>query len=291
MKDSTVLIIGGTGTFGNACVEELLKTDVHKIIIFSRDEKKQWDMQQRIKDARMRFFIGDVRDRDRLYQAFVDVNYIIHAAALKQVPALEYNPMEAIKTNIIGTQNVITCAVELGVKKVLALSTDKAVNPINLYGATKLCAEKLIIASSAYGGRFTKLSVVRYGNVMGSRGSVIEVFEKQRETGVVTVTDERMTRFVITPQEAVLFVLKCLESMKGGEIFVPRLESMRIIDLAKQIAPDCDITFTGIRAGEKIHETLVSADEFKYVTTEDDRFIIKPKMQPFNGDFKAYTSS
>ena len=291
MTNKTILITGGTGTFGQVCVEELLKTDVHKIIVFSRDEKKQWDMQQRIKDLRVRFFIGDVRDRDRLYQAFKNVDYVIHAAALKQVPALEYNPMEAIKTNIIGTQNVITCAVDLGVHKVLVLSTDKAVNPINLYGATKLCAEKLTISSSAYGGRVTKLSVVRYGNVLGSRGSVIEVFEKQKESGILTVTDSRMTRFMITPIEAVAFVMKCLGDMQGGEIFVPRLNSIRIMELAHKTAPNCKTVFTGIRIGEKLHEVLISLNEFRYTEIQDDRFIIRPQTQPLNGDFKAYTSS
>jgi len=287
-----ILITGGTGSFGQACIKRLLKdTDIRRIIVLSRDELKQWEMQNRISDKRIRYFLGDIRDRDRLLRAFIGVDCIIHAAALKQVPALEYNPTEAIKTNILGTQNVIEAAIDTRVSKVLMLSTDKAVNPINLYGATKLCAERLMLASGIYSsGRKTRFSVVRYGNVCNSRGSVMQVFESQKNEGILKVTDERMTRFWITLEDSVDFVLKCLSLMHGGEIFVPKLPSRRIVDVAREIAPACEIAYTGIRAGEKIHETLISKGEFGTVEEYEDYFVIR---QDVTGtmNHKAYTSS
>lgn len=283
--DKTILCTGGTGSFGNACIRKLLSDGIKKVIVFSRDEKKQWDMAQEIKDSRVRYFLGDVRDKERLERAFHGVDEVIHAAALKQVPALEYNPIEAVKTNILGTQNIINAAIDQGVKKVLMLSTDKAVNPINLYGATKLCAEKLMLASNAYGGRFTKFSVVRYGNVMGSRGSVIEVFNKQKESGVLTLTHSDMTRFKITLDSAVEFVLRCLQSMQGAEIFIPKLDKIRIKELAEEICPVCEIKEIGIRPGEKVHEVLLSKDESRYTEEKDDCFIVRQgeiiNTQPF----------
>lgn len=249
-----------------------------KIIIFSRDELKQHEMRKAgCDDPCLRYFIGDVRDEDRLRRAMEQVDVVVHAAALKQVPACEYNPMEAIKTNVMGAQNVINAALDCRVKKVIALSTDKAVNPVNLYGATKLCAEKLFVQSNAYSGRKpTKFSCVRYGNVLGSRGSVIPVFQEQKESGNLTITDKRMTRFWITLEQAVHFVLDCIAPMKGGGVFVPKIPSMRIIDLARTIAPGCELTYTGIRPGEKIHEVLVSKDEARQVLETDNKYIIEP---------------
>lgn len=265
--NKVVLITGATGSFGRAFVKRLL-TDYNPraIRIYSRDELKQYQMQQEFNDRRLRFFIGDVRDKDRLIQATREVDVIVHAAAMKQVPACEYNPFEAIKTNIFGAINVVEAALYNEVPRVLALSTDKAVNPVNLYGATKLCSDKIFIHSNVYVGadRPTRFSLVRYGNVLGSRGSVIPLFLKQRETGVLTVTDERMTRFWITMREAIDLVIKALSLMRGGEIFVPKLPSMRIMDLARAIAPDAEIKFIGIRPGEKIHEVLVNEEEGRH---------------------------
>ena len=278
LTDKTILCTGGTGSFGNACVKKLLVDGIKKVIVFSRDEKKQWDMAQEIKDSRVRYFLGDVRDKERLERAFSGVDYIIHAAALKQVPQLEYNPIEAIRTNILGTQNVINCAIDNKIKKVIMLSTDKAVNPINLYGATKLCAEKLMLASNVYGGKDTKLSVVRYGNVMGSRGSVLEVFNRQKETGVLTLTHSDMTRFKISIDRAVEFVLRCLQSMQGAEIFIPKLDKIKILSLAKELCPVCEIKEIGIRAGEKIHEVLLSKDESRYAEVKSDCFIVRQEI-------------
>ena len=232
-------------------------------------------MAKEFKDDRVRYFIGDVRDRDRLARAFEGVDVVVHAAALKQVPAMEYNPTEAIKTNVLGTQNVIEAALDKGVKKVLMVSTDKAVNPVNLYGATKLCAERLMVAANDYGGlRRTHFSVVRYGNVMGSRGSVIPLFKEQKKSGVLTVTDMRMTRFLITLEGAVDFVWSCLERMEGGEVFVPKMRTKNIVDLANEICPECQIIFTGIRCGEKLHEVLISKDESRHAREEEDRYVI-----------------
>ena len=280
-QDSNVLVTGGTGSFGKKFAEIML-CEFHpkKLIIFSRDELKQHEMRQVYPDtgdSPMRYFIGDVRDRERLYRAFNGVDIVVHAAALKQVPACEYNPFEAVQTNVIGAKNVIDAAIDQGVKKVMAISTDKAVNPINLYGATKLCAEKLFVQGNSYSGRGgTRFSCVRYGNVVGSRGSVIPVFKKQRESGKITVTDERMTRFWLTLEQGVRFVIRCIEQMQGGEVFVPKIPSMRILDLAEAVAPGCEIEFVGIRPGEKLHEVLISRDESRYTLELDDMFVIQP---------------
>jgi UDP-N-acetylglucosamine 4,6-dehydratase len=285
LKDKVVLITGGTGSFGKKCVEVILKKHrPKKIIVFSRDELKQFDMAQVFPTEKypIRYFLGDVRDKDRLKWAFQGVDYVIHAAAMKQVPASEYNPTESIKTNITGAENVISAAAECGVKKVIALSTDKAVNPINLYGATKLCAEKLFIAANAFVGRNKGMfSVVRYGNVAGSRGSVIPFFVKKRAEGVLPVTHPDMTRFWITLSHGVDFVLKSLEKMTGGETFVPKIPSMGIMDLAGFIAPDCPTKIVGIRQGEKIHETLISRDEARNTLESEDYYLIKSDNQFF----------
>ena len=277
--DKVVLITGGTGSFGKAFVRRLLD-DVRpkKVIVFSRDELKQYEMQTGGFDHEsLRFFIGDVRDRDRLRRAMRGVDIVVHAAALKQVPACEYNPLEAIKTNVDGATNVIEAALDAGVSKVLALSTDKAVNPVNLYGATKLVAEKLFVQANSYSGNGpTRFACVRYGNVVGSRGSVVPVFLKQRHTGTVTITDTRMTRFWLTLDQGVAFVLKAIERMHGGEVFVPVIPSMRITDLAEAIAPNCKINEIGIRPGEKLHEALLSEDEARTAIGVDGMYVIKP---------------
>lgn len=286
LNGTTVLITGGTGSFGKKCTEIILKKyHPKRLIIFSRDELKQFEMSQVYPDREyecMRYFIGDVRDRERLYRAFHGVDYVIHAAALKQVQAAEYNPFEAVKTNIIGAQNVINVAIDQKVTKVVALSTDKAANPINLYGATKLCSDKLFIAGNSYVGRdHTIFSVVRYGNVVGSRGSVIPLFLKQRETGLLTITDPRMTRFWITLEQGVEFVLRALEQMVGGELFVPKIPSMNIMDLANAIGPDCKISKIGIRAGEKLHEVMITRDDAPNTDEYGDYYIIKPNFRYF----------
>ena len=281
IKNSTILITGGTGSFGQAFVKRVLADhEPKRLIIFSRDELKQYEMQQKVNDSRVSFFIGDVRDNERLNRALqADVDILIHAAALKQVPACEYNPFEAIKTNIVGAENIINSAIDCGVKKIIALSTDKAVNPINLYGATKLCAEKLFVQGNSYAGsKNTHFSCVRYGNVIGSRGSVVPLFLKQRESGCVTVTDKRMTRFWITLNRGVDFVIQCLSLMHGGEIFVPRIPSMNIMDLVKTIAPECEIEYSGIRPGEKLHEVLISSDESLRTVKHDNMFVIQPQF-------------
>ncbi|MDA1129416.1 MAG: UDP-N-acetylglucosamine 4,6-dehydratase (inverting) [Chloroflexi bacterium] len=278
IKDKTILITGGTGSFGKKCVELLIKKGPpSKLIVFSRDELKQYEMQQQLSHPCLRFFIGDVRDRDRLYRAMRGVDIVIHAAALKQIPATEYNPFEAVKTNILGGVNVIDAALDTGVEQVIALSTDKAVSPVNLYGATKLCAEKLFVQGNSYSGADgTRFSCVRYGNVVGSRGSVIPLFLQQKSKGTITVTDERMTRFWITLEQGVEFVLRCLGIMNGGEIFVPKIPSTTITALATAIAPEAAIKFTGIRPGEKIHEILVSSDESRHTLELEDMFVIHP---------------
>ena len=277
-KDRSILITGGTGSFGKKCTEILLKEGPpRRLIIYSRDELKQSEMERQFDDPCLRFFIGDVRDRDRLYRAMNGVDTVIHAAALKQVPACEYNPFEAVNTNILGAMNVIDASIDGGVARVITISTDKAVGPINLYGATKLCAEKLFVQSNSYSGvDGTRLSCSRYGNVVASRGSVIPLFLEQRERGTVTVTDERMTRFWITLEKGVEFVLHCLQVMHGGEVFVPKIPSMNIMDLVAAIAPDCEVTFTGIRPGEKIHELLISPDEARQVLEFTDMYVIQP---------------
>ncbi len=278
---AAVLITGGTGSFGKKFVEIMLKEKrPHRLIVFSRDELKQHEMRQVFSDAGdspLRYFIGDVRDRDRLHRAFYGVNVVVHAAALKQVPACEYNPIEAIMTNVIGARNVIDAALDTGVKKVIALSTDKAVNPVNLYGATNLCAEKLFVQSNAYAGfQGARFSCVRYGNVVGSRGSVIPVFLEQRRNGRVTVTDPRMTRFWITLEQGVRFVIRCIEQMHGGEVFVPKIPSMNIMDLVKAVASDCQVEYIGIRPGEKLHEVLISEDEARHALELEDMYVVQP---------------
>ena len=278
-QNSSILITGGTGSFGKKFVDIVLqKLQPQRLIIFSRDELKQHEMRiDGFDHPSLRYFIGDVRDKDRLRRAMNGVDIVVHAAALKQVPACEYNPIEAVMTNVMGARNVIDAALDNGVKRVVALSTDKAVNPINLYGATKLVAEKLFVQANAYRGRGpTRFSCVRYGNVIGSRGSVIPLFLRQRQTGKITITDPRMTRFWITLEQGVSLVIKAIENMQGGEVFVPKIPSMRIMDLAKAIAPDCEIVSIGIRPGEKLHEILISQDESRHALELDDMFIIQP---------------
>lgn len=278
-KDKVILLTGGTGSFGRAFTRRLVRDhDFRALRILSRDELKQSEMQKEIQDPRLRFLLGDVRDRDRVYRAMQGVDIAIHAAALKQIPAAEYNPFEAVKTNILGAQNIIDAAIDCGVEKVVALSTDKAVNPVNLYGATKLCAEKIVVQGNAYtGGRGTRLSCVRYGNVVGSRGSVIPLFREQRKTGTVTITDPRMTRFWITLDEAVEFVFDSIDNLHGGEVFVPILPSMKITDLARAMAPDCQIKEIGIRPGEKLHEVMVTEDEARHTLRFDKFFVLEPE--------------
>lgn len=278
-QNKVVLVTGGTGSFGKKFIEVMLR-DYHpaKIIVYSRDELKQHEMQVKgFNHESLRYFIGDVRDLDRMTRAMQGVDIVIHSAALKQVPACEYNPMEAIKTNILGSSNVIDAALNAGVEKVLALSTDKAVNPVNLYGATKLAAEKLFVQSNAYAGnKRTRFACTRYGNVVGSRGSVVPVFIKQRETGTLTLTDERMTRFWLSLDQGVDFVIKCVEQMQGGEVFVPKIPSMNMVDLAKAIAPEAAIKVVGIRPGEKLHEVLISEDEARTTVELDDMYVVQP---------------
>jgi len=297
----TVLVTGGTGSFGQKFTKMVLnKCNPKKLIIFSRDEMKQYEMQKRFNQDNMRYFIGDVRDADRLHRAFQGVDIIVHAAAIKIVPSAEYNPFEAVKTNIVGAENVINVAMDNGVKKVIALSTDKAANPVNLYGATKLCSEKMFIAANNYSPDGTKFSVVRYGNVFGSRGSVVPFFKECKNKKIIPITDSRMTRFWITLEEGVDFVISCLKEMRGGEIFVPKLPSIRIVDLAKAIAPECRVKVIGIRPGEKLHETLVAADDASYTEERKDRFIICPEVvfdkkhravkKPLSQSFQGYRS-
>ena len=281
--NKVILVTGGTGSFGKKFTEIALKEYNPKAIrIFSRGELKQQLMREQFQesctDERLRFFIGDVRDKDRLYRAMNNVDIVIHAAALKQVPTCEYNPIEAVKTNINGAANVIDAAIDNNVEKVMALSTDKAVHPVNLYGATKLVAEKLFVQGNSYSsGRKTIFSCVRYGNVVGSRGSVIPVFQRQKEKGKITITDENMTRFWITQKQSVRFIINCIEKMKGGEIFVPKIPSMKITDLAEVIAPECKREVIGIRAGEKINEVLLTEEEVYHTKEFDNYFIVEPE--------------
>jgi UDP-N-acetylglucosamine 4,6-dehydratase len=278
----SILVTGGTGSFGKKFIQTVLSRHKPKrIVIFSRDELKQHDMRSQFPDSPgspIRYFLGDVRDPDRLRRAFHGVDIVVHAAALKQVPACEYNPFEAILTNVMGAKNIIDAAIDVGVPKVLALSTDKAVNPVNLYGASKLAAEKLFVQGNAYaGGSRTMFSCTRYGNVVGSRGSVVPLFKKQAATGRLTVTDKHMTRFWLTLEQGVEIVLKAIEHMQGGEIFVPKIPSMSIMDLASAIAPNCQVDYVGIRPGEKLHEVLISEDEARHTIDVDDMYIIKPE--------------
>jgi UDP-N-acetylglucosamine 4,6-dehydratase len=280
-QDQVVLITGGTGSLGRKLTEVFLhKHPPKKLIILSRDELKQSEMQQAFPDDRypcMRYFIGDVRDRDRLYRAFDGVDVVFHAAALKQVPTAEYNPLETIRTNVLGAANVIDAAIDCNVRSVVAISTDKAANPINLYGATKLCSDKLFVAGNNYvGQRRTRFAVVRYGNVVGSRGSVVPLYLKLRETGRLPITDERMTRFWITLDQAADFVLGCLRRMEGGEVFVPKIPSVRIVDLARAIGPNCQLDTIGIRPGEKLHEVMIPEDEARNSLEFDDFYAILP---------------
>jgi UDP-N-acetylglucosamine 4,6-dehydratase/5-epimerase len=279
LKNKTILVTGGTGSFGKKFVSRALETDVKKVIVFSRDELKQYEMAQEYTDPRMRFFIGDVRDKERLLRALEGVDIVVHAAALKHVGVCEYNPFEAIKTNILGAQNIIDAAIDRGVEKVIALSTDKAANPVNLYGATKLASDKLFVAANSYSGsKKTRFAVVRYGNVVGSRGSVVPFFKKVKETGVIPITDERMTRFWITLDQGVQFVIDNLGRMRGGEIFVPKIPSMKVTDLATALAPDCIIEIIGIRPGEKLHETMITEDDARRTLDYGTYYVIQPEF-------------
>lgn len=295
LNDKVILITGGTGSFGHKFTEMVFqKYKPKKVIIFSRDEFKQHEMAKLFPMSRfeIRYFIGDIRDKSRLYRAFEGVDYVVHAAALKQVPALEYNPMEAVKTNVLGADNIVEAALDTGVKKVVALSTDKAVNPINLYGATKLVAEKTFIAANAYGGKKTIFSVVRYGNVMGSRGSVIPLFLNMKREGIkeFPVTDGRMTRFWITLQEGVELVFKALEYSQGGENFIPQIPSMKITDLAKAIDPNCTFKTIGIRPGEKLHESLISDDEARNTRVFKGSYVILPQASEQSEPLESYNN-
>jgi len=291
LDGKTILVTGGTGSFGKKFVEIVLSKYKPKVIrIYSRDELKQSAMVQHYGNIpKLRFFIGDVRDKERLDRAMHGVDIVVHAAALKQVPSCEYNPFEAVKTNILGAQNIIDSAIDNRVSRVMDISTDKAVNPINLYGATKLCAEKIFIQGNSYSGKTgVRFSCSRYGNVIGSRGSVIPIFKKQKMTGIITITDKRMTRFWISLEQGVNFVVKCIEMMKGGEVFVPKIPSMKVLELANVIAPECKINEIGIRPGEKINEVLITEDEARHTKEFKDFFIIEPEFYWWSkGNFKG----
>lgn len=302
LKDKVVLVTGGTGSFGKQFTETVLSAGLpKKLIIFSRDEMKQWEMKKKFNHPCLRYFIGDIRDKERLHRAFNGVDIIIHAAALKIVPTAEFNPFEAVKTNVIGSENIINVAIDNGVEKVVALSTDKAAIPINLYGATKLCAEKMFVAANNYSPDGTSFSVVRYGNVFGSRGSVVPFFKECIKEGVVPITDKSMTRFWITLEEGINLVMHALNHMKGGEIYIPKIPSMKITDLAEAICPECRQEVIGIRPGEKLHETLVPEDDGIHTYEYEDMYITYPYVtkghqrdknggQPLPGDFRGYRS-
>jgi UDP-N-acetylglucosamine 4,6-dehydratase/5-epimerase len=281
-EGSSVLITGGTGSFGKAFLKQILETrNPARVVVFSRDELKQYEMRQVWgDDPRVRFFIGDIRDRDRLKMALHGVDYVVHAAALKQVDTAEYNPMEYVKTNILGSENVMQASIEAGVKKVVALSTDKASSPVNLYGATKLTADKLFVSSNHYAAGYdTHFSVVRYGNVMGSRGSVIPFFRRLAESGQpLPITDMRMTRFWITLPQAVEFVMSSFNDMAGGELYVPRIPSMKVVDLARAVAPDTELVEVGIRPGEKLHEEMISSEDSRRTLRQADRYVVLPTL-------------
>lgn len=286
-NNSSILVTGGTGSFGHTFVPMLLeKYNPRKVIIFSRDEMKQWEMAKKFSgDRRVRFFIGDVRDRDRLYRALDGVDYVVHAAATKIVPIAEYNPFECIKTNINGAMNLIDACIDKGVKRVVALSTDKACSPINLYGATKLASDKLFVSGNSYaGGHETRFAVVRYGNVMGSRGSVIPFFMSVRDQGVLPITDERMTRFMISLEEGVELVWHAFEDMEGGEIYVKKIPSMKVTDLARVIAPEARQEIVGIRPGEKLHEQMIGAEDSYYTYEYPEHFKILPAIHDWSAD-------
>lgn len=280
-EDKTVLVTGGTGSFGNTFVPmTLAKYNPRRLIIYSRDEMKQWDMAKKYEnDSRVRFFIGDVRDRERLYRALDGVDYVVHAAATKIVPTAEYNPFECIKTNVLGAMNLIDAAIDRGVKRVVALSTDKASSPINLYGATKLASDKVFIAGNSYAGLHdTRFAVVRYGNVMGSRGSVIPLFMSLRDTGTLPITDARMTRFMITLEQGVELVWHAFEDMEGGEIYVKRIPSMKVTDIASTVAPTADQKIVGIRPGEKLHEQMIGVEDADFTYEFEDYYKILPSI-------------
>lgn len=287
LSNSSILVTGGTGSFGKAFISTVLASEnPGRVVVFSRDELKQWEMRQEFgDDERVRFFLGDIRDRERLRMALRGVDYVVHAAALKQVDTAEYNPMEFVRTNVLGSENVIQASIDANVKKVVALSTDKASSPVNLYGATKLTSDKLFISSNHYavaGG--TRFSVVRYGNVMGSRGSVIPFFRRLSNEGrPLPITDQRMTRFFITLPQAVEFVINSFGEMSGGELFVPRIPSMRIVDLAKAVAPDAELVDVGIRPGEKLHEEMISAEDSRRTVRRTDRYIVQPTLAIWGG--------
>lgn len=287
LTNKTILITGGTGSFGNTFVPmTLAKYNPQKIIIFSRDEMKQWDMAKKFDgDPRVRFFIGDVRDKDRLYRALDGVHYVVHAAATKIVPTAEYNPFECVKTNVNGAMNLIDACIDKGIKRVVALSTDKASSPINLYGATKLASDKLFIAGNSYaGGHDTRFAVVRYGNVMGSRGSVIPFFMSIKDKGVLPITDPRMTRFMISLEEGVELVWHAFEDMEGGEIYVKKIPSMKVTDLARVVAPEAKHEVVGIRPGEKLHEQMISPEDAYYTYEYPEHFKILPVINNWSSD-------
>jgi len=287
LKDSVVLVTGGTGSFGNKFIRMTLdKYSPKKIIVYSRDEMKQWDMAQKFNyDERLRFFIGDVRDKERLYRAFDGVDYVVHAAAMKIVPAAEYNPFECVKTVVHGAMNVVDAAIDKGIKRVVALSTDKACNPINLYGATKLCSDKIFVAANSYAGTHeTRMAVVRYGNVMGSRGSVIPFFRSIAKTGKLPITDERMTRFMISLEQGVELVWHAFDDMVGGEIYVKKIPSMKVVDVAKVIAPKAELEFIGIRPGEKLHEVMISVEDARNSFEFEHHYKILPQIHDWSLD-------
>ena len=287
LSGKSILVTGGTGSFGNTFVPmTLARYNPRRIVVYSRDEMKQWEMARRFNgDPRVRFFIGDVRDRDRMYRALDGVDYVVHAAATKIVPTAEYNPFECVKTNINGAMNVIDACIDKGVKRVVALSTDKASGPINLYGATKLASDKLFVAGNSYaGGHDTRFSVVRYGNVMGSRGSVIPFFLSIREQGVLPITDERMTRFMISLEQGVELVWHAFADMQGGEIYVKKIPSMRVVDVARAVAPDAKLEFVGIRPGEKLHEQMIGAEDAPHTYQYADHFKILPAIHNWSAD-------
>lgn len=287
LKNSTILITGGTGSFGNTFVPMTLeKYDPKKIIIYSRDEMKQWDMAKKfVGDDRIRFFIGDVRDRERLYRALDGVDYVVHAAATKIVPTAEYNPFECVKTNINGAMNLIDACIDKGIKRVVALSTDKASSPINLYGATKLASDKLFVAGNSYAGSHdTRFGVVRYGNVMGSRGSVIPFFQSIKETGVLPITDERMTRFMISLEQGVELVWHAFEDMQGGEIYVKKIPSMKVVDVARAVASEAKYEIVGIRPGEKLHEQMIGSEDSYFTYEYPEHYKILPAIHNWSED-------
>jgi UDP-N-acetylglucosamine 4,6-dehydratase len=281
LAGKSLLITGGTGSFGKLFVKTALeRLGLRRLVVYSRDELKQYEMQQKLDPPNLRYFIGDVRDEARLRRALDGIEVVVHAAALKQVPTAEYNPFEAIKTNVLGAEHIINASIDLGVERVLALSTDKAANPINLYGATKLCSDKLFVAGNHYSGKHkARFSVVRYGNVVGSRGSVIPFFLARKKTGVLPITDKRMTRFWITLQQGVDFVIDSIQRMHGGEIYVPKIPSMNIMDLAEAVAPECKVEVVGIRPGEKLHEVMVPEDDARSTVELADRYVIQPTFQ------------